>query len=175
MSTLDNKQKDLLISGKQYLIRNDLIGFYKHLNKGISFSYEDSWAISKFLEDSGVHIEDYLNELPSWYRYAPDRWIQGSTLIVPSDIKKLNYCSLMGIQGVDTLYILGVEEIGDSAFAFSEFTTVIVGPNLKKVHRTAFEDSEVVIVNASKVPDESPVLTELAVACGYESIDIKRI
>lgn len=134
MKISDEKIKNVIATGKKFLQKNDLDGFYDYL----SVNEDDANTISsitRYIEKIGIPTIKYLSSIPHYYCFDAivDKYLTASNLIndsvlsFPKNIKEIGYYAFSGAEGFYTVDLRNVKILQEGAFEESSVTDIFFG------------------------------------------------
>lgn len=102
MIKLTDEEKMLVRDGKEYLQRNDIRNFYRHLNSQVNRWYgaECLGHITQFLLENGVNVFDYIDTIyPNMFHSA-----EIENIVIPDGIKRIQgnaFADCVNLKNVD--------------------------------------------------------------------------
>lgn len=161
MVKLNSSEKLILESCKKIFQENNLSLFYEimadaihndnsfyeipNTDKVIEIDIETIEIFSRFFEENGIYIENYLNYIPDYYCYLPERWLgKNNYFWLPDNIRSVNWGAFDTTRPAKNLGIVftNVENIGSYVLENSYIKNLVLTENLKKISSNAFMYSD---------------------------------
>lgn len=128
--------QEVIKSRKNYLMNNDMAGFYSDLYHDKSFHNPSTFEITEWFFNHKINPLDYMDYVPECFlAYSPNV----KSFTVPENIKEIKNAAFYD-SSIKSIKILGqVEKIGKLSFAFCEGLKSIQLPNsLEYIDSDAF-------------------------------------
>lgn len=148
-----NDLKEIIRSGKDYFVKNDLNGFYEHVTDGVidgrfNIEAEDVGKITKFFTDNGIDVAGLLSKRVPYACFCcldiPPSFVNNGTFKLPPKFTEIDESAFSASNDFKIVDLRGVKYIGHWAFEATHTEEVWLGEmDSYKTGIAVFQDCEI--------------------------------